>query len=456
MKMSRRPSLGGAINAAAGALQNHLLLQQLKLAQQQSTGPDSKNPITESRIEETYDGIVFSGNPHETVPRSLLLDDRLSPLERNAWQVFRLLINSDGITAFPTYEQLRPYLGSVPGKSASRETVAKALTVLRLTRWLSLGRRVRDSISGRVQGNVYILHDEPVGCVEAMELDRDYMLLIGQALEHANKAVRTVADLAFKEFASDPNHSTGALPTRLDVIEGRWRKQGWHDAPNAIEQGHSKPEFGIRTQEGSGSFSLSSDSELSENRDQANPEKPSSESELSLKSASFSSVRIPNSYSTYTNTNTSVCKSSVPRETQIEQVDLPSGFERFTQDQRDRAITALQRVQPDLRKPLLDQWLHRCKSGTVNNPFGYLLSCMQKALSGEFNAQWQAPPTTVKNPQETVAESKPPNAPRDQPSHPAQSAVTRSSPQSRDESSLLTGRNSMLTIKQLVRPRTPR
>ncbi|RMV60236.1 SNF2-related:helicase [Pseudomonas syringae pv. pisi] len=30
-----------------------------------------------------------------------------------------------------------------------------------------------------MQGNVYILHDEPVGCVEAMELDRDYLLLVG-------------------------------------------------------------------------------------------------------------------------------------------------------------------------------------------------------------------------------------------------------------------------------------
>ncbi|MFO6407538.1 STY4528 family pathogenicity island replication protein, partial [Pseudomonas aeruginosa] len=109
-----------------------------------------------------YSGIIFSGNPHETVPRRLLLDKRLTPLERNCWQVFRLLINDDGLTAFPTYEQLRPYLGMQPGKIASRETIAKALKVLRLTRWLSLGRRLRNDLNGQVQGNVYILHDEPV------------------------------------------------------------------------------------------------------------------------------------------------------------------------------------------------------------------------------------------------------------------------------------------------------
>src|SRR3546814_9049398 len=81
------------------------------------------------------DGCLFSGNRHESVPRRLFLDRRLTPLERNAWQVFRLLLNDDGVTAFPTYEQLRPWLASMPcGAQASHETVARALTLLRLTR----------------------------------------------------------------------------------------------------------------------------------------------------------------------------------------------------------------------------------------------------------------------------------------------------------------------------------
>ncbi len=60
------------------------------------------------------DGFIFSGNRHDSVPRALLLDNRLTPLERNAWQVFRLLLNDDGVTAFPTYDQLCPYLASMP------------------------------------------------------------------------------------------------------------------------------------------------------------------------------------------------------------------------------------------------------------------------------------------------------------------------------------------------------
>jgi len=39
------------------------------------------------------DGFLYSGNRHESVPRALFLDRRLTPLERNAWQVFRLQLN---------------------------------------------------------------------------------------------------------------------------------------------------------------------------------------------------------------------------------------------------------------------------------------------------------------------------------------------------------------------------
>lgn len=319
-------------------------------------------------------GIVFSGNPHETVPRRLLLDDRLSPLERNLWQVFRLLINADGVTAFPTYEQLRPYLGNTPGKPASRETVAKALTVLRLTRWLSLGRHVRDAASGQMQGNVYILHDEPVGCTEAMEIDQDYMALVGQSLDHSNKAVRQVAGRAMTDLANDPDLGE-RLPTRLEVLEQRL----------------SLTEFGIRTQAA------------------VVPEEPSSESELRRNPGLPDRVRNPSSSSTYTNTDTAVCKSSVPRPRLLEELTLPATFHRLDEEQQRTALLMLAKVDADLRQPLLDQWNHRCSTGAVRTPFGYLLSCVQKAVSGEFNAHWQVPKA---QPAQTTSPPVAPSAPQ--------------------------------------------
>src|SRR3546814_10798649 len=65
-----------------------------------------------------------------------------------------MMLNEDGVTAFPTSEQLRPWLASTPcAGQASHETVARALTLLRLTRWLSLVRRRRDPKTGRILGN---------------------------------------------------------------------------------------------------------------------------------------------------------------------------------------------------------------------------------------------------------------------------------------------------------------
>jgi len=173
------------------------------------------------------DGFLFSGNRHDSVPRALLLDRRLTPLERNAWQVFRLMLNDDGITAFPTYERLRPWLASTPcAGSASHETVARALTILRLTRWLSLVCKRRDPKTGRILGNVYVLHDEPLTPFEAMQLDSDYLQLVSQALNHAAKAVQVVGNHTLQEIADDPLLRERHVPTRLDVLTRRLTQQG--------------------------------------------------------------------------------------------------------------------------------------------------------------------------------------------------------------------------------------
>ncbi len=63
------------------------------------------------------------------------------------------MLEEDCITAMPTYDQLAPWLASMPcAGRASHETVVRALTLLRLTRWLSLVRRQRDPRTGRILG----------------------------------------------------------------------------------------------------------------------------------------------------------------------------------------------------------------------------------------------------------------------------------------------------------------
>jgi len=428
MKLARFP-ISTLLDSASGHLEAHLLQKK----EQAATGTAN-----------SYSGIIFSGNPHETVPRRLLLDDRLTPLERNAWQVFRLLVNEDGITAFPTYDQLRPYLGMHPGKSASRETVAKALTVLRLTRWLSLGRRVRNDLSGQVQGNVYLLHDEPVTPAEALEFDRDYMQLLGQSMEHPNRAIREVAEITWREFAGD--HDVGRrLPSRMEAIEDRLNSQQWALESNLAAL--PAPEFGIRTQPVVAQSALSSESELSVKPAEQRVLPLSSESELSQKSQSSALVRNPNSYSTYTNTHQSVCKSSVPTDASGQDTTARwlIALENLPAEQKVKAHAAMQRVPTELKAAVIEQWLHRCASGGVRNPLGYLLSCVQRAIQGDFNADWRPEPSSLPT-------TKPPAAaPHNASAAPPQ--IQPNVPAERTAETVKTAKEQLSAMQHLLNPR---
>ena len=334
---------------------------------------DRPQPLTPI-LETEHTGILFTGNPHEAVPRRLLLDNRLTPLERNAWQVFRLLLNDDGLTSFPTYEQLQPYLASSPFKVASRESVAKTLTALRLTRWLSLAGQVRDEVSGQMKGNIYLLHDEPVSLSEAIMLDRNYLELLASAQQHANKSIREVAAHTLEELAQDPHMRDHVLPTRLDVLQQRLARQSW-----ASEDDPHESELSSRTSELSQNHS-----ELCEKSPVRDSAPPCSESEPSSKQGTSAPVRNPNSSSTCTSTNTDVCKSSVPRVREDQAFEYPPPFQALPADQRQKAALALQPLPVELRRSVLDQWAAK-PEGSMRNPFGYLLRMIERARNGEFN-----------------------------------------------------------------------
>lgn len=348
-----------------------------------STHPNASGDGGNVAGEPEKTGILFTGNPHEAVPRRLLLDKRLTPLERNAWQVFRLLLNGDGLTSFPSYEQLRAYLSSTPFKMASKETVAKAITTLRLTRWLSLAGRVRDDVTGQMKGNIYLLHDEPISISEAILLDCSYLTLVGGAQKHANKSIREVAAFTLNEFASDPHVAAESIPSRLEILSGRVAAQAWSTGVTGQE---AQAGAGL----GSESEPGQSESELSEKCPVRNDSGPSSDSEPSGKPGLTDRVRNPNSYSTCTNTNTSVSKSSVPRAGMVSGSGPYKGLEILPGDQRQKAMVALELISEELQVGVLEQWTRRCSRNQLRNPLGYLLGMVEKARNGEFNAMGAA------------------------------------------------------------------
>lgn len=316
-------------------------------------------------------GFLFSGQCHETVPRRLLLDNRLTPLERNAWQVLRMLLDGQGLVT-PRYEDLQPYLSAVPyGASASRETVARVLTMLRLTRWLSLVARGRDQVSGRLQGSLYVLHDEPLTPAEAMELDQEYLELVGRCLSHATKVVRIVARHVLEEIREDTDIDHGQLPTRLDTWGERWARQGL-DQPEALHESElgDQPPVRIRAA-------------------------PGSDAESGAQPSIDDAVRHPNPACTVL--KASIC--TVPRASPaVDNLVLhwPDTL-HLSPNERHAATIALSKLKQTDRQAVLNEVGARCAAGGIRKPAAYLMGLIQRALRGEFHpwAGQMWPQTTV-------------------------------------------------------------
>jgi hypothetical protein len=95
------------------------------------------------------------------------------------------------------------------------------MAILRITRWLSLCARLRAK-TGQFQGNVYVLHDEPLPLVDALYLDEDYMAFTRQSLQHHHARVRKVAKAVQDALAQDVREGHDPLAP-APVMEQRAR-----------------------------------------------------------------------------------------------------------------------------------------------------------------------------------------------------------------------------------------
>jgi len=138
--------------------------------------------------QEPADRMLFLGNRHHAFPTAVIKDPVLEPVDKLVWMVILLQVRETGSnTAFPGYGAI----GRM-ANIASRSTIARAIAILRATRWLTLCRRVRTP-GGRFCGSVYALHDEPLPMADVCHLDVDYRLFLQKATEHAHRRVRAVA-----------------------------------------------------------------------------------------------------------------------------------------------------------------------------------------------------------------------------------------------------------------------
>ena len=144
----------------------------------------SKGDSDKSRV----DTMLFLGNRHASFPALVVQDPVLEPVDKLVWMAIMLKAKETGsTTAFPNYD----YIAKTANVS-STATIARAIAILRITRWLTLCGRIRER-NGRFRGNVFALHDEPLPLVDALHLDVSHMKFLRESLEHRHARVRTVA-----------------------------------------------------------------------------------------------------------------------------------------------------------------------------------------------------------------------------------------------------------------------
>lgn len=163
--------------------------------------------VKQSTGTRAMDTMLFLGNRHQSYPTFVITDPVLEPVDKLVWMVIMLQVKEPATrTVFPGY-------GTI-GRMAnvgSRSTIARALAILRITRWLTLCARVRAD-SGRFCSNLYALHDEPLPLADAFHLDTDYLAFLDSATVHGHARVRAVARGMLDSMDTDiqAGHAVGA------------------------------------------------------------------------------------------------------------------------------------------------------------------------------------------------------------------------------------------------------
>lgn len=332
-------------------------------------------------------GLLFTGNVHDAIPRRLLLDQRLSPLDKMGWMMIRLYAQNNEGAIFPSYDELQVQLAS-PGKGkASRETVSRVLLMLRITGWLSLCKRVRDD-KGRVRGNIYAQHDEPLTFRDAESLDPRFLDVVADACLSKNRTVSQTARDVLDEIKTDP--TMRHYHSHLSLLENRLGRP--QNAGQLAARQHSSlltPEPGSEYELSVNRIKnnhpeLSTETELSQNQARIIQ---SSESELPVKSGDYHRVRKPNHYvRSFTH--------SVNKKTYVDNpVVLPYVLKAVvSQEDQAMLIRQLQVLPEEQSQQILSALQNQMARRQVDNPLGWMLAVMKKAREGNFRPVKQPHP----------------------------------------------------------------
>lgn len=341
-------------------------------------------------------------SPGFFVPQALIFDERLTPLERNAWLAFRSLAGGDG-TVVISYESLRGFLPSAPGsQKAALETVARAVLCLRLSTWIALVEYRRNPLTGFSMASRYVLRDEPLAFDEACIADGDYLPLLERALSHASATVRQLAHGILDAALRRPDALARlpvAMQERIRFLQQNYRDDGPGDSDGPPTRSSTLPSTDPR----------STDADVPKHAPAMAATVRTVEDLVSRKIHTYRTDTQPES------------------ETRAPTLDALARFRRLPPDQQRYLTDRLGALHPEQQQDVLAEWNVRCGAGYVRNAIAYLYGLIKKALEGTFRL-WAArklvpDPVSVKAPVETPRLNQ--NPPRLQPTLPTDQRASR-------------------------------
>ena len=160
----------------------------------------------------------YEGSWQTPIPNPLIFDKRLPATALKLWLVLRAAI-TPGQTLSPTYD----YLGE--RCNLSRSTVARAVKILRATRWIQT--KTLKTESGWLSGSMYRMYDAPTAMADIATIDPDYPTFLSKcaasindsglvSIAHGEIAAWALAGMVPIEVRSGSSVSaSGSLKTRL-------------------------------------------------------------------------------------------------------------------------------------------------------------------------------------------------------------------------------------------------
>ena len=316
-----------------------------------------------------------------TTPASLMLDARLTPLERNGWQVLRMLRSAEGVSPLANLGQLRRYLTSTPlGQRAGYETARRVLIVLRLTGWISLMGQQRDPLTGHVLSELYQVHESALHFQQACMLDASLPTLLQASIGHENNQVDRVAVHIQETLAQAPEAASIAT----------------HDQRH--DDDDLPPTPPTQAGEAADPLPLSGDSAGST----LVPQQTGHARHMTAEQSSTYKTYMYKKERTYRAREENSDPVSRP-------VSLPPCLSNAQADQKKDVQAALRRLPPQHRQEVLDELQARSQSGTVRNVVAYFFALVKRVFAGEFRL-WAGRKETSATPR--PAENRPAGVPR--------------------------------------------